>query len=155
MGDAAMELTPEQLNELADMVTTRVRAERPEIERTASGQLAIETPARPMVVLPPEFWELQAEFRAEVREGRARFEATEKRFEAMEKRFEAVDKRFEAVDKRFEAVDKRFDDLIHYMDKRFEDLIHYMDRRFAGLQWGIGVSTTILVALISMYQFLG
>ena len=144
MGDAAMELTPEQLNEIADMVTTRVRAERPEIERTASGQLAIETPARPMVVLPPEFWELQAEFRAEVREGRARFEATEKRFEAMEKRFEAVDKRFEAVDQRFE-------DLIHYMDKRFED----MNRRFTGLQWGIGLSTTILVVLISMYQFLG
>ena len=91
MGDAAMELTPEQLNELADMVATRVRAERPEIERTASGQLAIETPARPMVVLPPEFWELQAEFRAEVREGRARFEAMEKRFEAVDKRFEAVD----------------------------------------------------------------
>ena len=123
MGDVAMELTPKQLNELADMVTTRVRTERPEIARTASGQIAIETPARPMVVLPPEFWELQAEFRAEAREGRARFEA---------------------IDKRFEAV-----------DKRFEDLIHYMDRRFAGLQWGIGLSTTILVALISMYQFLG
>ena len=129
MGEAAMELTPEQLNEIADMVATRVRADRPEIERTTSGRATIETTTRPMVVLPPEFWELQAEFRAEVREGRARFEA--------------IEKRFEAVDKRFEAV-----------DKRFEDLIHYMDKRFAGLQWGIGVSTTVLVALISMYQFL-
>ena len=141
MGDAAMELTPEQLNEIADMVTTRVRTERPEIERTASGQGTTETTPRPMVVLPPEFWELQAEFRAEVREGRARFEAIDKRFDDL---IHYMDKRFEAIDKRFEAV-----------DQRFEDLIHYMDKRFSGLQWGIGVSTTVLVALISMYQFLG
>ncbi len=91
-----MELTPEQLKEIADMVVTRFRTERPELERTASGQ---------MVVLPPEFWKLQAEFRAEVREGHVHFEATEK--------------------------------------------------RFTGLQWGIGVSTTVLVALLSVYQFLG
>ncbi|MDA3951166.1 MAG: hypothetical protein PF508_18310, partial [Spirochaeta sp.] len=75
MGEAAMELTAEQLNELADLITTRFRAERPEIERAASAQLAVETPSRPMVALPPEFWELQAEFRAEAREGRVRFEA--------------------------------------------------------------------------------
>jgi tetrahydromethanopterin S-methyltransferase subunit G len=160
MGDAAMELNEQQLNQLADMITTRFRTERPEIGQAGSGHYAVELPARPVVDLPPEFWELQAEFRAEVREGRVRFEAIEKRFEAIDRRFEAVDKRFEAIDKRFEAIDKRFDDLIHYMDKRFGDLIHYMDKRFeavdkrfSSVQWAMGVGFTVVLAMMSVYQF--
>ncbi len=141
MGEPAMELTQEQLNQLADMVTTRFRTERPEIERAAGGQYAPVLSARPVVDLPPEFWELQAEFRAEAREGRVRFEA---------------------IEKRFEAVDKRFEDLIHYMDKRFDDLIHYMDKRFeavdkrfSSVQWAMGIGFTVVLAMMSVYQFIG
>ena len=93
-----------------------------------------------------------------------RFEATDKRFEAMDKRFEAMDKRFEDLqrnmDKRFEAVDKRFEDQQHNMDKRFEavdkrfeDLQRNMDKRFNATQWFIGAGFTIIVVLMSIYQF--
>ena len=54
-----------------------------------------------------------------------------------------MDKRFEQVDKRFEQVDKRFDDLIHYMDKRF-----------SVTQWIIGLGFTLIVVMMSIFEFI-
>ena len=71
-------------------------------------------------------------------------------FEIMETKFEAVDKRFEAVDKRFEAVDRRFESV----DKRFVDLQHYMDRRFSTQFRFLTLGFTIMVVLMSLYNFL-
>ena len=68
----------------------------------------------------------------------------------MDKRFEQVDKRFEQVDKRFEQVDKRFEQV----DKRFDDLIHYMDKRFSVTQWIIGLGFTLIVVMMSIFEFI-
>jgi predicted transcriptional regulator len=76
-------------------------------------------------------------------------------FARMDQRFEdlihQMDKRFEQVDKRFEQVDKRFEDLIYNMDKRFEQV----DKRFSLVQWTMGIGFTMMVVLMSVYQFLG
>ncbi len=109
--------------------------------------------------------ELLALMREESRINRQRFEQIDKRFEDlfhyMDMRFEQVDKRIEQVDKRFDQVDKRFEDLIHYMDKRFEDLIHYLDKRFDQVdkrfntfQWLIGSGLTLIVILMTVFEFI-
>ena len=64
-------------------------------------------------------------------------------FELMETKFNAVDKRFEAVDRRFESMDKRFEDLQHYMDRRFSTQFRFLTLGF-----------TIMVVLMSLYNFL-
>ena len=40
--------------------------------------------------------------------------------------------------------------LLHQMDKRFEQ----MDKRFSSLRWTIGIGFTVIVALMSLYQFI-
>ena len=110
------------------------------------------------------------------------FERVDKRFEDMNARFEQVDKRFEDVNARFEQVDKRFDDVNHRFEDvnrrfedvntRFEDMQHATDRRFEGIhsemdrrfehvdkrfntmQWSIGAGFTLLVILMSVYEFI-
>lgn len=74
----------------------------------------------------------------------------DKRFEQVDKRLEQVDRRFEQVDKRFEQVDKRFEAVQVQMDRRFDQV----DKRFTSMQWLIGLGMSLIVALMSLYQFL-
>ncbi len=63
---------------------------------------------------------------------------------------ELMQQGFDAIDKRFVAVDKRFEDLIHYMDKRFVAV----DRRFSSFQWLIGTGVTLIVVLMTVFEFI-
>ena len=131
-------------------------------------------PSEEMVILmlkaqPNHFTHLDSDLRNEIkhlREDMAKqFAATDKRFEDINKRFEAVDGRFaearedtnrrfaevrEDMNKRFEAVDKRFAEVREDMNKRFET----MDKRFSFTQWLIGFGITLIVVMMSLYQFL-
>ena len=129
------------------------------------GKLGSEQPIRAeeMIILvlkaqANHFIHLDSDLRSEIQAFREdadrRFEAVERRFEEIERRFEAVDKRFEEVredmNRRFEAVDRRFEEVREDMNRRFEAV----DRRFASTQWLIGIGFTLLVSLMSVYQFL-
>ncbi len=88
---------------------------------------------------------------------KAQRELMQQGFDAVDKRFGAVDKRFESVDKRFESVDKRFEDLIHYMDKRFDAVdrrFEALDKRFSSFQWLIGTGVTLIVVLMTVFEFI-
>lgn len=39
------------------------------------------------------------------------------------------------------------------VNERLGLLMHQMDKRFAALQWTIGIGFTVIVALMSLYQF--
>ena len=115
------------------------------------GKLGSEQPIRAeeMIILvlkaqANHFIHLDSDLRSEIQAFR---EDADRRFEAVERRFEAVDKRFEEVredmNRRFEAV-----------DRRFEEVREDMNRRFASTQWLIGIGFTLLVSLMSVYQFL-
>ena len=93
------------------------------------------------------FMHLDSDLRSEMKHLR---EDMAKQFAATDKRFEAVDKRFEAVDKRFEAVDRRFAEAREDMREQRSD----MNKRFAFTQWLIGFGITLIVAMMSLYQFL-
>ena len=84
----------------------------------------------------------------------ARFEQVDRRFEDVNARFEDVNKRFEDVhrimDRRFEQIDKRFEDMHREMDGRFE----HIDTRFGSMQWFMGAGFTLLVVLMSVYEFI-
>jgi len=58
----------------------------------------------------------------------------------------------------FARMDHRFEDLIHQMDKRFEQVdkrFEQVDKRFSLVQWTMGIGFTMMVVLMSVYQFLG
>ena len=136
------------------------------------GKLGSEQPIRAeeMMVLvlkaqANHFIHLDSDLRSEIQAFREdadrRFEAVERRFEAVDRRFEEVERRFEAIDRRFEAVDRRFEEVREDMNRRFgevrEDInkrFEAVDRRFASTQWLIGIGFTLLVSLMSVYQFL-
>ena len=84
----------------------------------------------------------------------ARFEQVDRRFEDMNTRFEQVDRRFEDVNARFEDMHREMDRRFEHVDKRFEDMHRGMDRRFGLMQWSIGVGFTLLVVLMSVYEFI-
>lgn len=48
-----------------------------------------------------------------------------------------------------------FQERFEAMDKRFDDLIHYVDKRFSSLQWFMGIGFSLIVALMSLYNFTG
>ena len=54
--------------------------------------------------------------------------------------FAHSDRRFEAVNKRFEAVDRRFDD---------------MHESFKRTQWLIGLGFALVIAVVTVFGFLG
>lgn len=82
------------------------------------------------------------------------FERVDKRFEDMNARFEQVDRRFEDMNARFEDMHREMDRRFEHVDKRFEDMHRGMDRRFGLMQWSIGVGFTLLVVLMSVYEFI-
>ncbi len=144
-----MELNEEQFDRLTDTVVERIEQRMPAVLTSVPGGGAAGvggssavTTAAPILYVPPEFWEAQVEFRKDIA-------AIRIQMAVFQERFEAIDKRFEAVDKRFEAVDKRFDDLIHFIDKRFDSV----DKRFSALQWFMGIGFSLIVALMSLYNF--
>ena len=108
------------------------------------------------------FMHLDSDLRSEMkhlREDMAKqFAATDKRFEAVDRRFaearEDTNRRFaevrEDMNKRFEAVDRRFAEAREDMKEQRSD----MNRRFAFTQWLIGFGITLMVAMMSLYQFL-
>ena len=115
------------------------------------GKLGSEQPIRAeeMIILvlkaqANHFIHLDSDLRSEIQAFR----------EDADRRFEAVERRFEAVDKRFEAVDKRFEEMREDINRRFEEVREDMNRRFASTQWLIGIGFTLLVSLMSVYQFL-
>lgn len=69
----------------------------------------------------------------------------EQSFSDMDKRLVQMDKRIEQVDKRFEQVDKRFESQERRMDS--------FDRRFNSIQWTIGIGVSIILGLMSYFQF--
>ena len=107
------------------------------------GKLGSEQPIRveEMIILvlkaqANHFTHLDSDLRSEIQAFR---EDANRRFEAVERRFEAVDRRFEEVERRFEAIERRFE---------------AVDKRFVSTQWLIGIGFTLLVSLMSVYQFL-
>ena len=82
------------------------------------------------------------------------FERVDKRFEDVNARFEQVDRRFEDMNARFEDMHREMDRRFEHVDKRFEDMHRGMDRRFGLMQWSIGVGFTLLVVLMSVYEFI-
>ena len=56
----------------------------------------------------------------------------------------------EDMNKRFEAVDRRFAEAREDMKEQHSD----MNKRFAFTQWLIGFGITLIVAMMSLYQFL-
>jgi chaperonin cofactor prefoldin len=120
-----------------------------------------------------------AEFDARFEQVNHRFEQVDRRFEQVDKRFEQVDKRFEQVDKRFEELredmnarfaqsDKRFDQMLAHsnarfeqvdkrfeqVDKRFEELRSDMNIRFRNQHRALMLGLTLLVTLMSVYEFI-
>ena len=108
------------------------------------------------------FMHLDSDLRSEMKHLR---EDMAKQFAATDKRFEAVDRRFaevrEDMNRRFEAVDRRFAEAREDTNRRFaearEDMKEQrsdMNKRFAFTQWLIGFGITLIVAMMSLYQFL-
>ena len=67
----------------------------------------------------------------------------------------------ERIEMLIHQMDKRFEEMAHQMDRRFEEMAHQMDRRFEQvdkrfnlLQWLIGLGVTLIVALMSIYEFI-
>ena len=122
------------------------------------GKLGSEQPIRAeeMIILvlkaqANHFIHLDSDLRSEIQAFR---EDADRRFEAVERRFEEVERRFEAVDKRFEEVREDMNRRFEAVDRRFEEVREDMNRRFASTQWLIGIGFTLLVSLMSVYQFL-
>ena len=122
------------------------------------GKLGSEQPIRAeeMIVLvlkaqTNHFIHLDSDLRSEIQAFR---KDADRRFEAVERRFEEVERRFEAVDKRFEEVREDMNRRFEAVDRRFEEVREDMNRRFASTQWLIGIGFTLLVSLMSVYQFL-
>jgi tetrahydromethanopterin S-methyltransferase subunit G len=143
-----MELSDEQFERLTESVAERIGKQIeqriPALLTSVSGSGAARTgdaprgagfpsgaeAVAPILYVPPEFWEAQVEFRKDIAEIRIQMAVFQERFEAMDKRFEAI-------------------------DKRFDDLIHYVDKRFSSLQWFMGIGFSLIVALMSLYNFTG
>ena len=108
------------------------------------------------------FTHLDSDLRNEIkhlREDMAKqFAATDKRFEDMNKRFEAVDRRFaearEDTNRRFAEVREDTNRRFEAVDRRFAEVREDMNKRFSFTQWLIGFGITLIVVMMSLYQFL-
>ena len=154
MGDAVVPLNENELRQIGDYLTPRLRELVLEIvpQQRAPG---IDTQLLERMVRVEEELKSQRELMID------RFGFIEKRFELVEKRFEAVDNRFDdlihLMDKRFESVDKRFDGLIHAMDKRFESVdkrFEDMQASFSRTQWLMGLGFVLITAAVTVFGLL-
>ena len=60
------------------------------------------------------------------------------------------------MDRGFQHFDQRFEQMLHSMDKRFEQVdrrFEQVDRRFSSLQRFLGIGLTLMVVLMSVYEF--
>ena len=67
---------------------------------------------------------------------------------------ETMKRGFEMMEKRFESIQHNLDKRFEQADKRFESMQHNVDKRFSSLQWFIGLGFTLLVVLMSIYEFI-
>ncbi|MFW5786616.1 MAG: hypothetical protein ACOCYC_05180, partial [bacterium] len=74
-----------------------------------------------------------------------------------DKRFEEAradtNARFEQVDRRFEEMRADMNARFQQVDKRFEEMRTDMNARFRTHEWILGVGLTLLVALMSVFEF--
>ncbi|RKX97112.1 MAG: hypothetical protein DRZ90_07325 [Spirochaetes bacterium] len=128
MGEAAMNLTPEQLTTIGEYVRGHIHEWIGPQSDTSLSERDLDQ--RERIIRVEESLKLG-------------FEQSDNRFNdlihQMDKRFEQVDKRFEQVDKRFEQVDKRFEQV----DKRFSQMFSY---------YTTGI--IFLTVMMSVYKFL-
>ena len=62
---------------------------------------------------------------------------------------ERIDVLADRMDRGFQHFDQRFEQMLHSMDKRFEQV----DQRFGSLQRFLGIGLTLMVVLMSVYEF--
>ena len=168
-----MNLTPEQMDELATRVADQFRQNPPAVLQQVTGGVT------PMVVqLPQEFYDGQArnredvteirndmsEFRASMVEMRSdmtkmqgeivaiRTDMAEMRSDMTTMQGEIVAIRTDMAEMRADirAVNQRMDDFMHQVDKRFQQV----DKRFNTMQWFMGLAFTLVVLLMSVYEFI-
>lgn len=143
MGEAAMNLTPEQMASIGEYVRGHIHEWIGTGSDSAITERALDQ--RERIIRVEE----------SLKQG---FEQSEKHFEQMDKRFtdliHHMDKRFtdliHHMDKRFEQSDKRIDDFIHQSDKRFEQVDKRFSQMFAYFTTGI----VVLGLMMSVYKFL-
>ncbi len=100
MGDAQMNLGPEELQKIGDYVRLHLSEWLP---RPTTTEREINLVER--IVRVEEELKSQRDLMIQG------FKAVDKRFEDVNKRFEDVDKRFASIDKRFEDMNSRFTSL--------------------------------------------
>ena len=88
MGDALIEMGPEQLELLGQYVRSHIH----------------EWMGEPDMVLRERIVRVEESIKSQLELMRLGFEQIDKRFEQVEKRFEQIDKQFERVDKRFDRM---------------------------------------------------
>lgn len=130
MGDAAMELNEEQFDKLTDRVVRRIGQRIPSLLTSVPGGGTVGSGGSPESAVATPILYVPPEFWEAHVEFRNDIAAIRTEMAVFRERFEAV-------------------------DKRFDDLIHYMDKRFGTLQWSMGIGFILIVALMSLYNFVG
>lgn len=142
MGDPAMQLGDAELRHIGGYVKDNLREWLREVAPAALGPPAAVDPAADPVT-NTQLLERVVRVEEELKAQRELFLV---RFEAVDRRFEASDQRFVDMNMRFEDMNTRFED----MNLRFEDMKDYLNRRFNVLTWMIGLSTTVVLAVLGI-----
>jgi septation ring formation regulator EzrA len=137
MGDAVMQLGPEQLEAIGNYVRSHLKEWMSDTGENTGRRSERELDLIERTIRVEESLKnVQEQLKIGFDYMERRFEQIDKRFEQVDKRFEQVDKRFEQVDKRFEQVDKRFEELREDMKTQFNRVYGFLTGLFLAVGGG-------------------